>query len=562
MSEVQVGEVDGVPAFWVDTGRPTLSAALVFRQGMVDESLPTTGWTHVLEHLALHGRGGGPLHVNGAVSLLHTRFDAHGPADRVGAVLAEVTRWLADPDFAELAREQSVLRAEAAMRGGNEVSLALLQRYGAKGPGLSTYAEPGLSRATPDALRELAATTFVAGNAVLVLDGPPPPTLTLSLPAGKLNPAPPAVPCADTLPAAYLIGAGITLSGVVPRSVGATFLPHVLREVLTDQFRERDGGAYAPWSRYEPVDDEQALVVCGSDANAELLRTIAASGREQVQRLAAGDLPESLVPDIRDQIVQQVTDPYALVTLAYRAATDHLRGLPPLSLEEAVAEVEEVTTADVVTEAVRFRDTMLVGIQGQAAWKRDIPMLAMPLDTERVQGSTHRSRNLPADRRTLRVGARRVQICDGREWRSIGVEKVAAMFAYPDGAREIVDSDGWSIKVEPTVWFRGRAAVHQLDVLVPGAKHIPMLERDAARVPRPMSAAARVRHAVGQLRKNPRAMLAVLGTLWLALVVGVTVATGGPPVGGIVVPLVAVSVGINRARATRRARAEMDAPPP
>ncbi|HET8768285.1 MAG TPA: hypothetical protein VFM86_13260, partial [Pedococcus sp.] len=74
MIELHRTEVDGVPAFWVDSGRPTLTAALVFRWGMVDETLPETGWTHLLEHLALHGRGGGALQVNGMVSLVHTRF--------------------------------------------------------------------------------------------------------------------------------------------------------------------------------------------------------------------------------------------------------------------------------------------------------------------------------------------------------------------------------------------------------------------------------------------------------------------------------------------------------
>ena len=43
MPVVRRGEVDGVQAFWVDSGRPTLTASLITRQGMVDETLPTTG---------------------------------------------------------------------------------------------------------------------------------------------------------------------------------------------------------------------------------------------------------------------------------------------------------------------------------------------------------------------------------------------------------------------------------------------------------------------------------------------------------------------------------------
>lgn len=548
MGDVQVGDVNGVPAFWVETGRPTLTASLIFRRGMVDETLPTTGWTHLLEHLALHGRGAGSLTVNGSVSLLHTRFDARGPADRVGSVLSEVSQWLTDPNFAELAREQSVLRAEAALRGGNEVSFALLQRYGAAGPGLCGYAEPGLSRATPDALRELAQATFVTGNAVLFLDGPPPPTLKLDLRAGPLDPAPVAKPCSAKLPAAYLIGTGITLSGVVPRSVAATLLPHVLRKALTDQFRERDGGAYAPWAHYEPVDDDYALVVCGSDANTELLRTIAATGRGQVDRLARGDIPDELVADIREQILAQVADPYLLPNLAYRAATDHLRGKPPVTIAETVDEIETLSTADIVEEAVRLRDSLLVGIAGKAAWKKDIPMLAMPVDAERIHARGHRSRNFPADRRAVRVTADRVQVGAAGEYRSVRVADVAGMLVFPDGARDILSADGWNIRVEPTLWARGYTLTQRIDEVIPDSLHIPMAGRTPDHVPKPLRPPALVRHTVTGLRRNPRFMLSLWAALWLLVVTVITVRTGTPPVWGIFTTLVVVGVAVAKVR--------------
>ena len=552
MTEVRRGDVGGVPAFWVDSGRPTLTAALVFRHGMVDESLPTTGWTHLLEHLALHGQGGGSLHVNGSVSLLHTRFDAYGPVDRVAAALSAVSRWLADPDFAELAREQSVLRAEATFRGRGEVNQALLQRYGARGPGLSAYAEPGLSRANPESLRDLAQRVFVAQNCALFLDGPPPAALTLGLSSGRAHPTPAALPCGDTLPAGYLIGAGITLSGVVRRSVAATFLPHVLREVLTAEFRERDGGAYAPWAHYEPVDADAAVVVCGSDANDQLLRTIASTGMAQVERVSRGEFADDLVGNIREQLVQAATDPFSLPTLAYRAATDHLCGRPPLTLEQSVAEIESVTTEDVIAEAEHLRDSLLVGIAGQATWKRDVPMLCMPSGGQRVQGRARRSRNFPANREALRVGVEGVQVGTPREYRTVRHEEVVGMFAYPDGGREVIADDGWSIRVEPTMWAGGQEAIRRLDEVVPASLHIPMLDRDRDMVPQPLSVLARLRHVVHDLRRRPRAMLAVWGTLWLVVVVGRTVATGTPPVTPIVVTLVLVGVSARRARASLR----------
>ena len=83
MVTVRESEVDGVPCFWVETGRPTLAARLLFRQGMADEPLHESGWLHLLEHMALHGTGSGSLHVNGSVSPLISTFDTHGPAGEV-----------------------------------------------------------------------------------------------------------------------------------------------------------------------------------------------------------------------------------------------------------------------------------------------------------------------------------------------------------------------------------------------------------------------------------------------------------------------------------------------
>ena len=93
MTTLHQTNVDGVQCFWVDSGRPTLSAGLMFRCGIADEPLQESGWLHMLEHLALHDRGGGALHVNGSVTPLLTMFESHGPADQVVDHLTGVTRW-------------------------------------------------------------------------------------------------------------------------------------------------------------------------------------------------------------------------------------------------------------------------------------------------------------------------------------------------------------------------------------------------------------------------------------------------------------------------------------
>lgn len=518
MGVVRRTEVDGVQVFWVDTGRPTLTASLITRQGMVDETLPTTGWTHLLEHLALHDRASGPLHVNGSVSLLHTRLDAHGPADRVAQTLESITQWLAAPTFDELAREQSVLRAEAAVRGGSEVSNGLLWRFGAGGPGLSGYAEPGLSRADAASLTALAHRAFTQSNTVLFLDGPPPQGLHLHVPEGALRRAPQATPCDDALPAAYLINAGITLSGVVPRTVAATVLPHVLRESLTAEFRERDGGAYAPWSHYEPVDDDSALVFCGSDANDALLETIVDRALHQLGAVAAGRFTPTHLTDAVEQLVQAVSDPYNLPGLAYRAATDHLRGEATVDLEATLEEFRSVDRDAVVEAASALRASLMVGVARGARWDQEMAILGMPAEPARVDGRKHWSRNFPAHRERLVVGREAVQIGASDGYRTVRRDEVAGMFVYPDGAREVVARDGWSINVEPTLWVAGVDATRGVDVMVPPDLHIPMMARDRDRVPQPMSWGARARLVLRGSRE--RAIAVAVLTAVALIVVG------------------------------------------
>ncbi len=186
--ELSSGTVDGVQAFWVEAERPTVDASLVFRIGMADETLPTSGWLHLVEHLALHGRETPTLQVNGSEGLLETRFDLSGPPDEVCRAFEAITGWLADPRVDGLADEARVLRAESEWRGVGPVGRALQERYGTTGPGLVGYEEPGLTRVDEAALRELCARAFTRGNAALALSTAPPPGLRLLLPEGPKVP--------------------------------------------------------------------------------------------------------------------------------------------------------------------------------------------------------------------------------------------------------------------------------------------------------------------------------------------------------------------------------------
>lgn len=467
-------DIDGVPCFWVESGRPTLAAQLLFRSGMADEWLSASGWTHMLEHLALHGRGGGALAVNGSVALLHTTFDAHGPAPEVARHLTELTTWLSGPVFHELEREKGVLQAESALRADSPSRRALGWRYGSLGPGTVCYSEPGISRATPADLARHAARVFAAGNAALVLDGPPPVELTLRLPPGPVQVAPRAVPCGDLIPAAYVDNGGLVISGVVPRSPAATFLPELLQRGLQERLRDGAGAAYAPWATYEKVDDEQALVLAGSDLLASVLPTIADEVLGLVRDLATMGPEPARFADVREARVQAMRDPYATVGLAMRAAHDHLAGRQILSFDEYLDEALAVSARDVQAEARAFKDTLLLGIPGQSRWSDQLPMTEWPEQRPMLAGKRFRHRDWPAVRSRLVVGPQGVEVALRSESRRVEFENATGVLEHADSARTLVSHDGWNLMIDPQAWHRGAVAVGLMDRLSP--EHLRMTQ--------------------------------------------------------------------------------------
>src|SRR5918911_1288102 len=90
--ELRRTEIDGVPVFWADVPGP-FTGAIRFRVGYADETLPTSGVTHLVEHLALRQFGGGPNRgYNGHVGPLFTTFHSDGAPEEVARFLESTCR--------------------------------------------------------------------------------------------------------------------------------------------------------------------------------------------------------------------------------------------------------------------------------------------------------------------------------------------------------------------------------------------------------------------------------------------------------------------------------------
>ncbi|GAB3921716.1 hypothetical protein GCM10029976_009160 [Kribbella albertanoniae] len=482
--QLRTTEVDGVPVYWLP-GPGTLRANLWFRAGMADEPLPTHGWLHLLEHLALHGRHSIRTPVNGQVSLLHTAFDVEGEPDDVVAHLRDLCRWLSQPAFSDLDHERRVLRAESSRRGGNPVGSHLLWRYGARGVGLAEYDEFGLHTAQPDGLRELAARAYARGNAVLALSGPPPAGLELPLPPGpRMIPAR-SVQCEQPLPGGF---AGrpdaIALSGTAARSTAASAMLRAFERGLQGGLRHDSGVGYSAWSSYEVVDADRAMLTVGMDVIPEALRDAVSESIAILRRLRdRGPDPVELRDDLDAQIRQFGTRP-AHQWLPILAARDALLGTPVTnSVEELSAETDAVTVAQVREVALSVWRDLLVSVDPKAGgdpqltWLDSPPAVVKPSDGRRFR-PIH-----PEHKGALTVGATGVHLetADGRA--SAAYDEVAGMVRYPDGGRQLIQHDGYGAQVEPTLWRHGSQAVALIDAAIPPALHIRLPERTKDQIP-------------------------------------------------------------------------------
>ncbi|MCW2834299.1 MAG: peptidase [Nocardioides sp.] len=531
MTIVARDEVDGVATFWVDSGRPTLAATLMFRWGSADEPAAESGWQHLLEHLALHERmGGGQLQVNGEVSLHHTSFDAHGPTDAVAAHLSGVARWLSEPSFARMDTERRVLAAEAAQRSSVGLPNALGMRYGAAGPGVVAFGELGLGRATRELLGTRARTVFTRENAVLMLDGPPPPGWRLPLPSGRLRFPEPAH-TVEELPAGY-VDVGLLASGVVRRTPAATLLPETLRREFVNEFRERLGGAYAPFCGYEYADVDHAVAYVGTDIDGAAHRGCATTARELLETHAQRGPDEAVVSGIKAMTIQGLRDPYATYGLARRAGAMHLAGEDPyLSLDQVVADYEAITANDVRVHAAELLDSLLLGMPVLADELLMMRTVSRPTTTPRVpptQGRKHA--DWPARLDRLVVDGHGTMMTSGDQALDYPHADLAAYLTYPSGVRRLVRADGWGLLIDPAEWVGGADAVASLDAAVPGDLHIPQRDVDG---PTPFSRASLGRRYRGLVemsgRKDPvlktdptaRLMAFGIGLLFVLVVVAI-----------------------------------------
>ncbi|MFJ8358774.1 M16 family metallopeptidase [Streptomyces sp. NPDC093984] len=485
--------LDGVVAHTTVQGVPVLhaprpgdiTAGLFFRVGRADETLATSGVTHLVEHLALHRLGMSDGHYNGATANTYTLFHVTGGEDEVVTYLNDVCAALRDLPLERLETEKEILRTEAASRANGVNSQMPLWRYGAQGYGLSSYDELGTWGLTADQVRDWAETRFTRDNAVLwITSDRVPDGLDLTLPTGSRIPAPAASSALPVTPA-YIRGddGHVVFNAVLRRSTAASVFADVLGRALFQDLRHEGGYSYTAEADYSPRDADFATLTAYADALPKKQAAVVGGFVDTLARLRAGRIEQAELDSARGKMLKRYDTPDLGAALLPSYALSLLLGHRILSPEQHMAEVRAVTVADLREVAREAWDGGLLQVPTRGAeWAGFEP--APQYSSSALAGTRHPS--LEDDGVTLVIGAEGVSLLLPGGPVTVRYDACAAMTTRPDGGRVLTGLDGFRVAVEPTL-FEGVTAerIAALDAAVPAAAVVPLPAREPERIPQP-----------------------------------------------------------------------------
>jgi hypothetical protein len=524
--------VDGVRVVHADEPGP-LRASLVFRVGKTDETLPTNGITHLVEHLTLFPLGQRPHYQNGSVRTSVTTFDVSGEADEVARFLTGVCTGLRALPIDRLETEVRVLDTEAGHRGYGMASTLLTWRFGPSGPGLWAYDELATSTVDGGRLQAWADERFTKQNAVLVLSGPPPAGLELPLGEGGSFPVPALADVLPSMPSWFRHGyPDVAALAPIRRSIAAVAYAHCLRDALIDRLRFDQGIAYSPTVDYDPYDDDTALLWIVGDSHPEHLEDVTDVLTSTIASLAEDGPTSEKVEEYRTTARRMWDSPDAPTSRAYSEALELLFSGSLKPIEERMADLESLTLADVHAVARTAKDSMLYALPEDVEMPEGQAEPAPELSTEpAVDGVVHEALVLDlenADRLILGDEGVSVVRHDGVH-ATVRFASCRGVLAWPDGRRVLIAPDGVSVTVEPTLWERGEDVVAAIDEAT-AAVRVPRPERAPEDIPVP-TLPQTIKRDFGSRRTGSKVMMGAGVGL---TVLGVTSAVSalGSPTGG------------------------------
>lgn len=485
--------IDGIPVLFAPRANEQdgqRTAGLFFRVGSADETLATSGITHLVEHLALHGRELSEGHHNGVTSESYTLFHVEGTDEEVVTYLNGVCAALADLPTGRLGVERQILQTEAQRRSGGFGRTLRRWRYGAQSYGLSGFDEPGLLRLDADDVRQWAQTYFTRDNAVLfVMGATVPDGLDLILPRGARSAPPSPSNALPQTPAFFYGDDGIVLlDAVVERSPAATVFAQVAGRALFHDLRQEGGHSYAPSADYSRRDATHAVLTLHADALPDQQAAVVGGIVDTVARLRLGTIEQAEVDAARSPLLRRFDSPDLAAEMLAYYALDLLFECEVTAPDALRAGLEAVTVEDVQQVANDVWADALLQVPGNAGaeWAGTVP--APQWSTEVVDGVRYPRIDNPEV--VLVIGPDGASLTAPGQAVTVRFEDCVLMSTRPDGARYLIGADGFHVAVEPTLYagLEAVAVPHALDARVPTHLVVDLGPRDPQEIPQPRTA--------------------------------------------------------------------------
>jgi hypothetical protein len=475
-------EVDGVPVFWTEAPDP-FTGALMFRVGRADEMLPTSGITHLVEHLALYPVGRQPYDYNGVVEENIALFWASGRREEVLDFLGRCSRQVGELPLDRLEDEKRVLRVEGARVGGLYGDL-LSYRYGAQGYGLMGFNELGLRSLEAGDVADWSARFFSSGNAVAWLSGPPD-GLSLTLPVAGRQPPPEPEPLSGLeLPAqSWHRGAAVLANFEGRRSSALSTAMAIAADRVHERLRREEGVAYSPGGAYNPLTADRVYVVLSSDCRENDAVPVRDGVLAILDDLADHGPTEGELEWHRSMVLRQRADPHARLQQLDYYARRELIGGDPLDDATVLREIDELTPESVATAVQEVLPSMLVSVPAGTP-RSARPGLAeyrAPDPTDSVAGTrfppNKKWRQLEAfDEVTIGSAGLTYRARPGAEPFTIRFEDCVAAVEAQESSLDLIARTGSYVRISPERFENGVLALDTVRRALPADVFVPMDE--------------------------------------------------------------------------------------
>ena len=573
LPSIERESIGGVPVLRAASPSGTNTAALTFRVGRFDEALPTSGITHLVEHLALASTPPQRYQFNAEVSGLFTTFVMQGTDNLdVARFLAAVCQGLTAHHEGRLEQEKRVLRTEALHReGASMIATCLRERYGATGPGLLGYEEFGLHRLGWAEINAWRSSWFTAANAVLCIVGELPAGLEIDLPAGQPRAAPSLTPLALDLPGFVVAGmGGVGMSMTLPSMPSGRVTLDILERRLTRILRYDRGLTYRVGCIREALTVGLDHAWVAADALPEHIPMVAETVLATLDTISDTGPTDEELQDyehrLRDSL-QSADDGAAQVVT--RAAQRVLTHQPDQDSEQLLAEVTGVEPSDVRQTAADLLSTAIVAIP------RPVPALAGRMkqlpkwSAATITGTEFAARSGAK----LTVGEAGVMLrVQPGDRVSIPAGEAAGLLRWNDGKRALIGKDGFVVGFDPAHWNDADLVRRSLESLIDPSAVIDIDEPGPATIGHltgPIALASQPAPlARDALSPSPGTMVVpvrvsrtlsrrshVIRALWLAVTAGGVLAISNKDWGGLVFVVLGLSgVALQQVLAIRRQR--------